>query len=884
MTTENMGYPHQTAPSLKETPGPGKQQPSQPGPKLPGYVKLPTRLPASAVPNRREVRLFVAGSNAIIPYIFGHCLIQEARIYAAKQSGSNLILGILWGWGEVESINKFYVGGSLFTGSVTHYKGTASPTVNAALAAAISGYADTLDNLCHSVVTLTEDDLSGATSFALDVNGQELIDSRTALTVGTKNPALMYNYVASQTGLTIDTQSIEDSADNCDSLVGTFKRWEIGQVFDRPQSIERTLSLLAEYAGCFHVRSGGTVKLIPDTATATTHSFSDLQADIDAGASMVVANSVKLRKKALDQLPNQTIVEWTNATKYPWDTKSASTPDPVGLPSPTTFRMDGFRKFNHAKRYATERQNGFNLCDLEIEFESFDESLDVETGDVIDFTHNIGLTNKKFRVLDVLAGGDIGHWIIVGLEYDPAKNSESIQIEPTYPDISLPNPGSVPAGPTPILTEKLFVDEGGKTFSRFEISWTGVDWPFVKNYRVRVTAGIDVIMENNVAHLGNVLHTAATPAVKQDLLYKVQIWTVNVFGKSGSVAGEATATALGKLLKPTAPSNAQGFEAGQFVNLQWLASIDIDLVGYRIKRIPAADYLGDVAGAWIHSNAVLLADRHDALRILINAQPVGAFYYMVKALDSLGQESEGATVPYGRADALINVTADGAGGTVFYELETASVVNMRRVEVYGDAVYYITDDGAAWTDDGPDTDTWVADGPDTDTWLTGQNVVSSLLTSEWDITADKEANWTYSAGIEAFAGTVTQVINVSKEDDYPTFTEQPGNSFVGELRYLTAGISCTIGQGMKIKMPILATYQGKIIVERQELSVTATQPYKLVFGKNFTSIPDVLLLVKGSDFRTVTVDLLDKDGADVYAWDSSALAAATTIQMTATGT
>lgn len=885
MTTEDKGYMH-VLPFEGET-GPFVG-PLLPGPKLPELVKFPKRLSASEVPARREIRLFVAGANAVIPYIFGPCLLQEARIYAIKQSGSYLYIGILWGWGEVESINGFYVGGSLFTGQVTHYKGEASQTVNAQLAAAISGYTDSLDGLCHSVVRLTEDDLDGATSFALNVNGQELYDPRTTNTVGTKNPALMFNHIASQTGLVVDTDSIEDAADYCDETVGSYKRWEIGQVFDKPQSIDRVLALLAEYAGCFYVRTGGSVKLVPDNATATTHSFSDEQTDIDAGASLIVANSVKLRKKALNQLPNQTIVEWTNTKRFPWDTASAYTPDPVSaLPSPTTFRMDGFRTFNHAKRYAVERQNGFNLCDLEIELEAFDEALSIETGDVIEVTHNIGLGDKKFRVIDVQAGNEIGHWNIVGLEYDPAKNSNTIQVEPTYDDIDLPNPGEVPAGPTPTLTEKLFVDEGGKTFSRFQIAWTGVDWPFAKNYRIRVTAGADVIMENNVTHLGVVSHTAATPPVKQDLSYKVQIWTVNVFGKSGTVAGEASAVALGKLLLPTAPTNAQGFEAGQFVNLQWGASIDIDLVGYRIKRIPESDYLSDVAGAWDHSNAVLLADRHDALRILINAQPVGTFYYMVKAIDSLDQVSDSATAPYGRADAKITVTADGAGGTVFYELDADTLVNMHKVEVHGDAVYYITSEHDTWLDQGAAGTTWADLGSAGTSWFDlNSGAASSLETDEWDITADKEANWTYSAEIETLAGTVTQTIEVSKDADYPTFTSEPGNSFVGELRYLKAKIACTgaAGDGMKIKMPILATYQGKIIVDRQELSVTATQPYSLVFNKNFTSIPDVTLLVKGTAFRTVTVDNLDADGADVYAWDDSASPAITTIQMTATGT
>lgn len=856
-------------------------------PRLPDWYAPPSsdtgRLPASQIPRERDVRLTLSGEGAIIPEAFGRCLIHRPRVFAVAQSGQSIVMGTLWCRGEITEVVGLYSGDEVFAGTATHYLGTAGQGVDPTLAAAIPGYGDTLAGYAYSVVTFTEEQLTVAQNLSAEVRGRKLYDPRTDTTVYTSNFAIMYRHIANAVGMEIDDDSIEAAANHCDEDVGGKVRWWGGLLFEQPRSIESQLQLLAEYAGCFHVRDGGRVKLIPDRPTATTASFSDRPEDVDAGAGMIVNGSVKLRKRALDQLPNQSIVEYTNPWGFPWRAGYAQTALPAGDIRPTTYRMVGFRNYNCAHRFSVEKQNRFNLVDLMVEFETFDEGLTTETGDVIELTHSIGLTDKKFRVTNVLEGGAPGRWIIHGEEYDPAVYSNSVKVEPTYPDISLPNPGDVPAGPTPALEEKLFVDEGGKTFSRFEIAFTGISWPFVGGYRVRVSAGGDVVMDNTVTHRGTTTHTTATPPVKQDLEYLVEVWAVNVFGKQGTTPGTATAIALGKLLKPTAPTNLQGYEFGQFVQLWWTDSIDIDLEGYRVKRIPEADYLTDVAGAWEHGNATVVSNRIDAARELLSAQPPGIYYYMVKSLDSLGQESVGF------AARRIVVTVDGAGGVELQDLEHDTLVNMHVIERYGDARYAVTSEGRTWTDIfGAAGSTWTDGLAPGESWMDGENAASSLETDEWDIGSDKEANWFWSAAVETVGGTVTRSTLVAKAAAYPTFSTEGGDAFTGEARYFKAKIECTgaAGDGMVVKLPVTASFQGKPIDYVQEVSIPASpQPHSVTWDKNFTFAPKIEgITVIGSSFRVVAAENIDASGCDLRAWDSSDTAAAATVQISLKGT
>jgi len=628
------------------------------------------RLPAGQIKPEREYT-FLSADDAIIPEAFGKCTIAP-RFATIIPSGANIIIRCIWCRGEQGSMT-LYAGNDLFTGTVTHYLGTPTQTANAALVSAISGYADTLDGICYSVITLPGDKLDLANSLLIVVDGREIPDQRPAPTNLSSNPALCYQYVATAVGLTVDSDSIIAASDVCDQIIpGTsIKRWTWGMVFDQPEEIENQLKLIAEYAGCYHIRDGGTVKLVPDRPASTTFRFSDLQADlnavdldgwtIDTGAftidsgyftidgsqvsiGMIVANSVQLSKKRLSALPNQSICQYTNTAKFPWRKPYAKSPVPAGDIRPTTFNMHGFRDYNTAFRYAAERQNKYNLTDLNVALESFDEGLSVETGDVIESTHNvIPSSPRKLRVVNTSAAGEPGHWILQGESYDPAVYSDATDAEPIYDDITLPNPSDVPDGPTVAINglaavDQNYTDEMGLTYSILSISFTGVAWPWAASYRVKVYSGSFTVLDATVAARGVVTYTIPTSAVTQGLLYTIEVWVMNGVGGISTTPGTIYKMADGKALGPSnVPNTVTAVENGFFMTLDWEPATDSDLKGYLVRALNKADY--DAAGTdnarWNHTNVEKISERIDLTTIQISGQAFGDYYYGVKAIDEV---------------------------------------------------------------------------------------------------------------------------------------------------------------------------------------------------------------------------------------------------------
>lgn len=629
------------------------------------------RLSAGQIKPEREFD-FLSADNAIIPEAFGDNTIPP-RFATVIPSGANIILRCVWCRGEQGSMTLF-AGNEPFTGTVTHYLGTPTQTVDPTLAAAIAGYTDTLDGICYSVVTLPGNKLDLANSLLIRVNGRLIPDPRAVPTNLSSNPALCYLFVATAVGLTVDMDSIIAAADVDDQIIPTLtqKRWTWGMVFDQPEEIESQLRLIAEYAGCFHVRDGGTVKLVPDRPASTSFRFSDLQADIDAidldgwtidtGAftidsgrftidgsqvaiGMIVANSLQMTKKRLTALPNQSIVQYTNTSKFPWRKPFAKSPTPVGDIRPTTFNMHGFRDFNTAFRFAAERQNKFDLSDLVIAIESFDEGLSVETGDVVEVTHNVGLVSRKLRTVNTGAASEPGHWIIRGESFDPAVYSDATDAEPIFDDITLPNPSDVPDGPDTgattgnlTVTDKNYTDEMGFTYSVLSVSFTGVSWPWASSYRIKVFSGSFVVLETTIAATGEATHTVVTSAVTQGTLYTIEVWVLNNFGGTSAIAGTTTKRADGKALGPSnVPDTVTVVENGFFMTLDWEPATDSDLQGYLVRALNKTDYdaVGTDDARWNHVNVQKISERNDLTNIQISGQAADDYYYGVKAIDEV---------------------------------------------------------------------------------------------------------------------------------------------------------------------------------------------------------------------------------------------------------
>jgi hypothetical protein len=566
----------------------------------------------------------------------------------------NLMLLLIWGRGEIDSFVKVYANQEEIHPAATsigihNYLGTNPGTTDTdswltSPTWGIPGFSDTVDDICHSVILLDAKDTPNIPRFQAHIKGLKLYDPRTTTTVFTRNPALMYRHAALEMGLNVDDDLIEDTADACDTLVNGIKRRQCGIAFKHAARSEDVLQTLAEYAGAFHYLDGDTAKLIPDRPASVSMSFT--WDETDGTKKKVRDGSFKLAKKSIKESPNYCTVEYTDTSVYPWRRAFAYPPSfPSGTVIRTNFPLPGIQSYAEANRARIERQNRYDLTDLEISFTAFDEATALEVGDIIDFDTD-DLSEKEFRIMGNRANREIGQNDLLAEEYDPAVYSDEHVSDPTYPDHSLPDPDAIPTGPdpdTPLdtvgLVERLWTDEGGKTYSVFDIQWTGVDWFWARYYRVRVYSGNGPLMDQLFRHEGTgETHIATTPPVAQDIQYTIEISIINPANDEGAPSSN-TKTGDGKALLPTNinPASMTSLEFGQVVWLEWGEAVDTDLDGYRIKRLSKTDYdaASDDDARWNHANVVQLVHRHDSTQIQLPMQPEGTYMYGVKALDSI---------------------------------------------------------------------------------------------------------------------------------------------------------------------------------------------------------------------------------------------------------
>jgi len=697
-------------------------------PELPDYPKL-SRLPASQLPEQKDLIIAIAGEGALIPEAYGKVVIPRPRIFAAGQHFTSIVMGLLWCRGEVDAVEGVYVGDNLVS-TIDDYTGDAGNDVNNYLAAAISGYADTMPGLCYSVVRLSGDDIATAPTMRAVVRGRKIYDPRTTTTVYSTNFALMFRDLAVARGLTVDETNISTAADFCDELVplvtGEKRRWG-GLFFDKPETIDKQLALMAEYAGCFYVREAGTVKLIPDAPASSIFTFDDTSTD------NIVEGSLKLTKRSLSQSPNQSIVEYQDTSKWPWRTGYAETTTPSGDIRSTTYRMPGYQSYAVANRQAIERQNRFNLSDLEVSFEAFDESLKVEQGDIITVTHNVGITSKLFRVMGVRASRFAGSWIIQGEEYDPLIYSDSVETDPSYPDTDLPSPSIVPTPNNYTVISEIEQDEVGVWNAHVLATWDalGDAYPFAHTFEVSLVLTDNTLIDTRA----NITGTSARvgPLLPSNGNHHVRL---KVIGSTG-VESATLSLQIAIAEKASPPTDVPAFLArgvGAELRASWNASTDESSIRHYELRY------GAVAVTWAAST---LLTRVDALSLLTKELATGTYDILIKAIDNTGVYSTNEA----RVSGVVIVS-----GSATLQADWATDTNM-----------FLLNDGTWVTDSG---ETWNALFPNAMNTYTSALYSYQTTTSDW--TSEEldpalgaiSAQWLATATYTDIAGTAVEELEL----------------------------------------------------------------------------------------------------------------------------
>lgn len=840
--------------------------------------------------------LTTARLGATIPIGYGRFK-TGGLIARAKQYGNELLVLVVWCEGEVDAVEAVFSGTNDITllTQIAAYTGTQSQTGDSTIAT-VFGQADDLKGICYSVLSLRAVDSLDLSAIIRD---KKVYDPRVDDTIPSRNAALcLADFIGAYKDWTIDWAAAEYAADYCDDeIVPGIARWEVNMPLADQKSPDEWISVLAEYANCFVFVDGGVARIIPDEPRAVDHVLT---------ASDIIQDSLDLRKLGQHDVPTQVFCEYTVVpASGEWTEAEEYTPDPdESVPLRiTNLRMLGYQESTQARRKAIQFLNYAASADLVGSVGLFDAGARIVKGDIVSITHPTGLTNKEFRVLDCVPM-EKGRWRADLREYSDSLYSEEVVANPDIPDTDLPLVTDVPDGPAiSEVREVLFVDETGITHTRFEIRFDGDAWPFVRNYRVQVSAGSVVVMDVAVVHLGSgIEHVVATPPTAQGVSYTVKVWVVSSLGEQSSTPSEATKTGSGKTIPPTNPSSLTGREAGGMVALSWSTSIDTDLRGYQVKRLSKSDY--DAAASdsarWDHVNVVTEITRIDATRCVLDAQPAGQWYYMVKAEDFAGNFSVGF------AAKLITVTIDQASASLSESLDydsgdtTGMYYYDNRVNAGVNGGEYLTTFTGSyleWEDFFTNTDEWEDMFSNTDIW--GKyNSAGQTYSEWWDLGEDRTGNWSISAAsIVETDGTDYYYGYLVLEADYPEadpdgFLGTDGNG-TGRYARMSIGpeypgsaayVPADEGWDLTIKLPFDITFHGVRVFDSGRESVPGTgQPASVTFVKTFGSPPIVKAQLVGSTPGFANPDNVTTTGFDLYVWDTTGTEMAGDVDWTADG-
>jgi hypothetical protein len=671
----------------------------------------------------------VAGANSVLPIIYG------TRRVGGKTGpwitfGGNLVVRVQWCLGEVDSIVSADVNdnGSLPAGiTATHYTGTQTQGVDPTLAAAFAAqgltYSKTLAGVCYSVFNIQPGANTGVPRFAATIRGLKIRTSQFGARVYSDNPAhAIADFIESTTygmGQPVDWATVATLASECDALVGGERKRVLNISLDSAQECKAWLDTLRDYASCWAVPEGGVYRLVPDvpfpvgatwgTGVLAPGSWragvwSTGVVPLSFSEANIRANTFKMTKRGVRQIPTVVEVTYTDTSVTPWVDRTLP---PVYAPgvldgtTPTRYARipkPGITRHSEAYRYAIERINAYTLNDLSVSFTSFDEGLKVQVGDICSVSWAAkGLSSKLFRVMKC-SNPEPGRWIISADEYDPAKYSSDVVAAPTYPDTTLDDPARPPAPTGLAVVEEVYSVQAGNYASRLRIEWDEPRYSALYGYRIEITQA-GARQEVGSTRKGTAEYV--TTALKEGLTYVV---AVSVVSTTNAESAPATATIAtnGKLSRPRDLVTFAGFEVGGDVRLAWShldaagTLLDVDLAGTEVRWLSVADAnaAGSTAAAWALAKSAGNVRRFafPSDHGTIENVGTGHWRFMAVELDSV---TSNASFPFGQESVNpitqdIPVTSDaGAFVAANYSFTTPATFHLSQ----GGASQWVTDFG-----------------------------------------------------------------------------------------------------------------------------------------------------------------------------------------------
>ena len=741
--------------------------------------------------------------------------------------------------------------------TINQYLGTQSQTVDPLLAAAITGYNDTLVGLAYIVLQMPAGVMDSWPQVVCEIRGLKVYNPKTAATVYSENPALCLADLIRSTdygrGTTVDNTALEAAQDACDALVGGAVRRQLCMALDSAKMVDDWIDILRAYAGCWVDYRGTTAFLIPDRPSASVMSLT---------AADIVKGSLTIKKLDSAEMPTVVRVVYSNTAGGEWVDQRSDAAETPGVGSGSVQRresqinMNGITRHSQAYREAIERLNKLTLSDLSVSFKMFDNGLQLVIGDVFTLTHPLGLTAKLFRIIETPEQSTIGRWQINAIEYDAAAYSDEVVTEPSTPDTSLPV-NAPPAAVTGLTVEETTYQlQSGDFPSRLDICFNPSANIYITGYSVTVLDGVTPVFTGTAA---NTVNAAGKVCTSTSPLQENVTYTVEVRALSSLYVGAAATAShflVGKFALPDAPASIAGFEVGGEVRLSWVKSTDIDARRYWLRYSTPAQTWDDGIDL----------DQVDALRLNTKAVPEGTFRIWVRTIDSVGGVSTDAAY----VDVVVTRDNNAFAAGDLDPMPAGTVTNMTAAkEKRTSAVQqYYSDSGQSCT---------AVFGAGslaalTDPILSYQTMPSDAVffSSELDLLIDQAAGFVLYFDYTDLAGTAVPQLGLKPNGGSYTF----GNlSQQATARFAKGKIAS--GGALKVNAP--AGYLRADVTAREETNTDTTLTSggkKITLGTRYAAVRSIALTPEGvasvsTSFNNVVLNgASGKTEFDIYAFNT----------------
>lgn len=459
------------------------------------YVPAATFAAVYTEPTIRQTP--ISGVGELLPIVYGNDRVA-ARITAAIDYNGNLILRCEWCQGPISAINAVYVDNVATASPVTwtHYTGTqTTPDAMLVTAYAAKGvtYSDTLNGVAYSVGVFPPGTSQGFPRPVADTNGLLVAQSSGGTPTYSDNPVWLIAWIITQRlSASIDWTLFSAAAATCDALVSGEKKITVGLTLDTEQDVSTWLDVLRGYAACYITYDNGLYGLIPDAVASSVGTITE--ADMRDG-------DIRVESRNLRKTPNKVRIAYTDTTTTPWREAYAEASTGAG-DIVSEVKMPYIHRYSQANRVAIERLNEFQLNYVGISFVTKDTGLKWQQGDVVVVTHSVGFSSALFRFSEPPVMVEDGRWQIKMQAYSASKYSSVVASPPTYVDTGLSSPLSPPSVTNLAVAEVSSAAASGAFTTQLQITWTGVTYAFLRDYRVMIYDESTLVQDGSTATTG----------------------------------------------------------------------------------------------------------------------------------------------------------------------------------------------------------------------------------------------------------------------------------------------------------------------------------------------------------------------------------------------